>query len=257
MSNTLTAIISGPSLVKERWLSLKMAVWRVVDFEQLFGSQYLFLACHAALPLLLTPELLNLIRVNFLDENAVPFVAESDFLLSSLCRQIDDGLFEVEPSVREVLLVILENQLDPQRPLEIANFLFTYLTKKANKKQSPLTKRVQYWVALAYLEPDLVVEEMSELLKDSLSLDKTSFLEASSQNLIAIMVDTLEIIAKPLGRTQLQEKYVHLMYDTRILAQVLYGYQQVERYSEVSPFLSESMREWLSREMIPLSNSHM
>ena len=107
MSKTLEEIIVAPSLVREQWLSPELAVREVLAFERRFGSKHLMLACHAALPLILTPELLNLIHINFLEEEQIPWVAEVDFFLSPLCRLIDEGLYEVEPSIREVLLVEL------------------------------------------------------------------------------------------------------------------------------------------------------
>jgi hypothetical protein len=127
MSKTFEDIITAPSIVREQWLSPELAVREVLAFERRFGSKHLMLACHAALPLILTPELLNLIHINFLEEEQISWVAEVDFLLSPLCRPIDESLFEVEPSIREVLLVDMENQFGFERPLRLAEFLQFYL----------------------------------------------------------------------------------------------------------------------------------
>lgn len=124
---TLASILPGPGPIRQRWLPTDIAARAVATFERRFGVPHLWLACHAALPLILTPELVNLIRINFLYGWNVPWIAESDFLLSALCRPIGENLFEVDPGVREVLLVELENQFGMERPFEVADFLITYL----------------------------------------------------------------------------------------------------------------------------------
>ncbi|NER07775.1 MAG: hypothetical protein F6K17_37035, partial [Okeania sp. SIO3C4] len=98
------------AVVRRRWLSPENAVREVVRFERRFGEKNLKLACHCGLFLILTPELVNLIRINFLDEENIDWIAESNFLLSSLCRPLQEGVYEVEPCIREVLLVELENK---------------------------------------------------------------------------------------------------------------------------------------------------
>ncbi|WP_353933036.1 hypothetical protein WJM97_10840 [Okeanomitos corallinicola TIOX110] len=58
MIKTLEAVI------RRQWLPPEFAVREVVAFERHFGMKHLWLACHAALPLFLTPELVNLIHIN-------------------------------------------------------------------------------------------------------------------------------------------------------------------------------------------------
>jgi Signal transduction histidine kinase regulating C4-dicarboxylate transport system len=220
MSKTLEAIITAPSLVREQWLSPELAVREVLAFERRFGSKHLMLACHAALPLILTPELLNLIHINFLEEEQIPWVAEVDFLLSPLCRPIDEGLFEVEPSIREVLLVDLENQLGFERPLRLAEFLQFYLAHKSGLKQGSEITRTQRWIAQAYIEPDRVIEELIDLLESDFS--QQEYLLTLSEQIKIINV--LEILAEPLERANQQTKYKYLVNNSRVVAQSIYGY---------------------------------
>jgi hypothetical protein len=219
MSKTLEEIIAAPSLVREQWLSTELAVREVLAFERRFGSKHLMLACHAALPLILTPELLNLIHINFLDEEQIPWIAEADFLLSPLCRPIDEGLFEVEPSTREVLLVELENQFGFERPFELAKFLQFYLNHKSGYKQRSEITSTQRWIAKAYINPDRVVEELTDLLKLSLSSEQylLKLADISKATLI------IELIAEPLERTNLFNSYQFLINDSRILSHLIYG----------------------------------
>ena len=88
----------------------------VRSFERTFGIESKILAEHAALPIALTPDLLNLLRINFLFDKpglsflseskpGLSFLSESDLLLSSLCEEVEDGLYEfVSPDVRNLLL---------------------------------------------------------------------------------------------------------------------------------------------------------
>jgi len=155
-----------PDPIKEHWLSEEMAIQEVVAFERRFGERHLLLACHAALPFILTPELLNLIHINFLDNQKIriPWFAEADFLLSPLCRQIDDTLFEVEPRVREVLLILLEERFKCRQLTDIADFLLAYLQKSQELQRRTATTRTLRWIALSYLAPDETIKEIVDSL---------------------------------------------------------------------------------------------
>ena len=90
-------------------MAIELAQRRVNEFRQRggdYGETALHLAYHAALPVALNAELLHLFRINFfLDPPEIlPYTAEFEFLLSPLCREIDEGLYEIEPEIRDVLL---------------------------------------------------------------------------------------------------------------------------------------------------------
>src|SRR5689334_241341 len=94
-------VVAEESVVRKGWLPPDLAADRIVAFKRHFGDGHLALACRAAFPLVLSPELMNLIRINFLDDRDVPWIAEADVLLA-LCRPIGDDLFQVEPGIREL-----------------------------------------------------------------------------------------------------------------------------------------------------------
>jgi formylglycine-generating enzyme required for sulfatase activity len=249
MTLSIEAVITSPSLVREQWLPTELAVQEVVAFERRFGTKHLKLACHAALPLILTPALINLIRINFLEKEQIPWEAEVDFLLSPLCRPLDEGLYEVEPSIREVLLVELENQFSWERPLELAEFLQFYLQNKSDLQHREEITRTQQWIAQAYIDPDKVIEELTALQESSLS---------TPGNLQSIpkqieLVTTLEILAEPLETTNLRQKYHYLVSDSRVLAQFLYKEDEELKQSDISQkqaqaLLSPVLVSWLSQE---------
>lgn len=78
--------------------SNEIAVERVVGFAQEFGEAHLNLACHAAFPLVLTPDLLYQIRNYFVPE--APWTAVAHVLLSRLCREVGYELYEMDTAVR-------------------------------------------------------------------------------------------------------------------------------------------------------------
>jgi GTP pyrophosphokinase len=222
MSKTLEEIITSPSLVRENWLPTELAVREVLAFERRFGLRHLKLACHAALPLILSPELVNLIHLNFLEGEGIPWVAEVDLLLSPLCRPADEGLYEVEPAIREVLSVELENQFGRERPFTLAKFLEFYLARKSGPKLRPQIIQTQRWIAQAYLNPDLVVQEMTHLLESSLS-EENHILGLSEQIQVT---NTVELLAEPLERTNYHEEYQYLTDNSKVLSEIFYGDEQ-------------------------------
>lgn len=62
----------------------RVAVERIVGFAKQFDEVHLNLACHAAFPLVLTPDLLYQIWAHFVPE--APWSGVARVLLSRLCR---------------------------------------------------------------------------------------------------------------------------------------------------------------------------
>src|SRR5262245_26360248 len=72
-------------------------------FALRFGKACRLLASYAALPLVLTPDLLHYLRTKFLRDE-VPYVAEADLLLSSLCEQVGYEQYMMDSAVRAYLI---------------------------------------------------------------------------------------------------------------------------------------------------------
>ena len=205
------------AVVRKLWLSPENAVEEVVRFERRFGEENFKLACHCGLFLILTPELVNLIRINFLDEENISWIGESNFLLSSLCRPLQEGVYEVEPCIREVLLEELEDKFGWRRPFELAEFLWFYLDKQGERKPSGELRMVQEWIAQAYLDPDRTIREMESFLSESLP-EYNPVLGLAGQEKIPYLV---EILAQPLDQTNLWEQYQNLVLNSHVLAKLL------------------------------------
>ena len=233
------------AVVRKLWLSPENAVEEVLRFERRFGEENFKLACHCGLFLILTPELVNLIRINFLDEENIPWIGESNFLLSSLCRPLQEGVYEVEPCVREVLLGELEDKFSWRRPFELAEFLWFYLDKQGERKPSGELRMVQEWIAQAYLDPDRTIREMESFLSESLPEDNP-VLGLAGQEKIPYLV---EILAQPLEQTNLWKEYQNLVLNSHVLAKLL-----VDEKEGLGEEIEELKEEFGDGEEVKLGN---
>lgn len=150
----------------------QVAQLRVQHFVRSFDDSYLALACHAALPLTLTPELVNYLRNRFMP-GEVPWVAEADLLLSDLCREVGYETYAMEPSVRTLLINELPKRFGRKRMQEVARLMVNYVRHLA--RNSPRARQyelqTQQWAALAYLDDrrSQAVKEIAESLKACLA----------------------------------------------------------------------------------------
>jgi formylglycine-generating enzyme required for sulfatase activity len=119
--------------------------------------EYFLLAQYAALPVILTPELLNYLRDQFLPR--VDWIAEADLLLSDLCRSIGFEQYILMPEVREVLLAKLQQEHAKILP-EIAKKIINYSRYLAQTNSYITHKelRKQEWSAMG-----VIVEEQQNL----------------------------------------------------------------------------------------------
>jgi hypothetical protein len=137
----------------------ELAQRRVNDFRQRYGEYSeaaLHLAYHAALPVALNAELLHLLRVNFfLDPpELLPYTVEFEFLLSPLCREIDEGLYEIEPEIRDELLAGLTQTYNAERTRDIATLLWQYVDHHSPWADRMELERAQQLTALNFLDPE-------------------------------------------------------------------------------------------------------
>lgn len=153
-----------------RWQEQRNQVERFVGR---FETSYRLLLYHAALPLVLTPELLNYLRTQFLPHEQVPWIAEVDLLLSDLCRPVGHELYAMDTDVRAYLLA--EIHADPfwqQRMREVAQVLISYVNYLSHlhpgQRQAEL--QAQRWAAMVYMGDEscrVAVREMAERLQQS------------------------------------------------------------------------------------------
>ncbi|NEO71063.1 formylglycine-generating enzyme family protein [Moorena sp. SIO3H5] len=140
-------------------LTEEIAKQQIESFVARFQPNYRYLACHCALPLVLTPELVNYIRVQFLLNEEVPWIAEADLLLSELCRPVGYELYAMTPAVRSNLLAQFEtpefqHKFGTNRLKSVAQLLMDYVTYLigTNPPSRQREFQAQQWAAMVYLD---------------------------------------------------------------------------------------------------------
>ncbi|MEE3717287.1 formylglycine-generating enzyme family protein [Tumidithrix elongata RA019] len=129
-------------------LDRQIAQQTIASFCDRFGIEHLRLAQYAALPLILTPELVGFLRSRFL-RGEVRWIAEADLLLSDLCRQVGYERFVMEPAVKAQLL----GSLGAEAKQEVASLLLHYIAYLVKEKRYLTATELenQQWAAMFYL----------------------------------------------------------------------------------------------------------
>lgn len=157
-------------------LSPLEAYKEVMWFAAQRGESALRLALHAAVPQGLRPELLHLLRLNFVPESMDQPALESDVLFASFCEDLGGGYFRFDRNARLQLL----SQLDPTyeadsrpRSQQVAGFLLAYIEHQSEDVASDndvfysTYLDVERWVALAFFDPDAAAKQLAAVVKQS------------------------------------------------------------------------------------------
>jgi Caspase domain/TIR domain len=128
---------------------------RLRIFERGYGSALAQLASHAALPVVLNPDFVHLLRVNyFLDPPVtLPYAAEADLLLSPLCTEVDQGQYVIDPDLRDVLLQRLIGGYGRGRLRDVARLLWEYGQRSTPWLDRPGLSEAQQLTALNFIDP--------------------------------------------------------------------------------------------------------
>jgi hypothetical protein len=139
---------------------------KVTLFERRFGAQYRLLAYHAALPLVLTPELVHYLRTEFLGDE-VPWEAEADLLLSDLCSQVGYELYAMDADMRAYLLEQMQHdeRIPSEQMQRLAQLLMSYVNylSEINPGQRERELQAQRWAAMAYLGEESCRQMVEEI----------------------------------------------------------------------------------------------
>ena len=117
-----------------------------------YGDLYRELLDYAAIPVVITPELLNYLRMQFAPK--LPWVAEVDLLLSDLCRLVGYEQYVLQSYVREVLLDTLDTRLGKSKLESAAKLLIGYVEQQKRHSQylSDRELKRQRWSAMAFID---------------------------------------------------------------------------------------------------------
>ena len=135
----------------------QIALERVTGFVQEHSEHaesYLALACHAALPVALTPDLVYQIWARFTPD--APWTAVADLLLSRLCQEGGYELYAMDTAVRDVLLQELAASFGAERITRLSEFVRQYFARQRNTDDPDerAFAESQHWTALAYVNAD-------------------------------------------------------------------------------------------------------
>jgi uncharacterized protein YkwD len=141
----------------------EVASRKIQFFKKYYGEPHLHLACHAAFPVALTPDLLYRLWANFQRTNHgellnIPWIAVADLLLSNLCDEVGHELYEMDIAVRNQLLKQLREHenFGQQRINDLSNFLLGYIQPLLHNDDPDIQDfaQVQQLTALAYSRPN-------------------------------------------------------------------------------------------------------
>ncbi len=148
----------------------KYAAQQIDRFVRRFDASYKKLAYYAALPLVLTPDLLSYLRNNFLRDEKVPWVAEADLLLSDICRLVGYEQYVMETHVRAYLLDEMQQKLGKKRIEAVARLLITYIKNvlRTNPYIGQQELETQQWAAMVYIDDQrqTAVRQISEAYQE-------------------------------------------------------------------------------------------
>ncbi|MDZ8025977.1 MAG: SUMF1/EgtB/PvdO family nonheme iron enzyme [Nostoc sp. DedQUE11] len=196
---------------------------RVDRFVRRFDESYRLLAYHAALPLVLTPELVNYLRNEFLRGEQVPWVAEVDLLLSDLCSQVGYELYAIDTHVREYLLKEMkqDSRFGELRMQQVAQVLYSYVSylSRLNPGRRQKEIQAQRWAAMVYLGDEQCKEAVREIAQQLIETSSGVNTEISSQSSIRAELARLTHITEELSPQLEQEP--NLLEYARLVQRIL------------------------------------
>ncbi|WP_200326023.1 hypothetical protein [Sphaerospermopsis aphanizomenoides] len=166
---------------------------RILGFAQKFDQAHFDLACHAAFPQTLTPDLLYQIWLRFVPQ--APWTAVARILLSRLCREVGYELYEMDVAVRNLLLIELkeDERFGKQQLDKLAEFYTNYLNQQFGKEeaQEEYLTQPQYWIALGSTKSKHLSRKLAEAIESRLKQKNwkelfrlASFIEAVPEALV-------------------------------------------------------------------------
>jgi hypothetical protein len=161
---------------------------RVEAFERRFGQVTLRYAMHAAVPLVIGGPIAHALRINFFqqDPELLPYTAEADVLLSSLCSGTGDSTFEMERETRALLLRGLLREYTHERLREVATLLWLSLDRSAFWPEWGRLAQSQRLALCAILDPAQArrwIGAVRPLLAGGASIEDREWLRAMEEEL--------------------------------------------------------------------------
>src|SRR5205814_1201599 len=156
---------------------------RVMTFSSREGENALRLALHAAVPQVLRPELLHLLRLNFVSDALDGDALEPGVLFAPFCEDLGNGYYRFDRNVRLQLLGHLDPTYEQDmvlRSRQVAGFLLAYFDQQTRNVASgadPLYAshvQVERWVALAFLDPEGAATQLAAAVRQACDPDSVA-----------------------------------------------------------------------------------
>ncbi|MEO0584830.1 MAG: COR domain-containing protein, partial [Bacteroidota bacterium] len=133
------------------------AYWKKYQEE----ASYLELALYASILPALNFSLLSSLAQNFLSERTPLHLLVSDFLQSSLCTPIGQGVYEIYPDVKQNLRQALsESDPDNQITYRLAHFIDYYVKEMGEEIPTPALEEALTWTSKIILNPTSFAEDL-------------------------------------------------------------------------------------------------
>ena len=164
-------------------LDVRDAYDRLDGYGRTYGQVALRLLLHAAIPQTLRPDLVNLLRVNFLPEAGRDASIDADLLFSPLCEHSGAGYYRMDTEVRRHAIALLDavyNPVPEPRSRRVARFLLAYADsceRRSPAGPDPLLREfldIQRWVAIAFLDPARAAARFAEALQREVEVGATA-----------------------------------------------------------------------------------
>jgi hypothetical protein len=158
-----------------------LGVLESYDALEMFAAQAgelpLLLMMHASVPESLRPDLVNLIKINFLPEARGDTSVDADVLLSPFTETLDGGYYRINQQVRRHCLALLASAYRAEpvaRARRVAYLLNAYIDHLEGTTPPPIDSRlrtyceIQRWVALAFIQPESATAAFADAVKQAL-----------------------------------------------------------------------------------------
>lgn len=173
----------------------------LLRFAEALRPAYLRLLYYAAMPLVVTPELLHYLRNAFVRE--APWVAEADLLLAeAIFEEKNFEQYVMQLAVRQYLLGNASQFLGEGNMQQAAHLLVRYISQQLSQSaMSPEDLQTQQWAALLYLEEhyDQVVSEIVKAMQASFQASAVADLSGRAN--YESMLELVRQLAPALGKT--------------------------------------------------------
>ncbi|MCA6583991.1 MAG: formylglycine-generating enzyme family protein [Pseudanabaena sp. M34BS1SP1A06MG] len=202
---------------------IERGLYQIETFLMRFGNDYQALLDYAAIPVVVTPELLNYLRMEFTPK--LPWVAEVDLLLSDLFRVVGYEQYAMQSYVRAVLLDGLDARIGKGRMEAAAKLLIGYVAqlKQENPYLSDRELQRQRWSAMVFID-DRKADVANEISNE---LDQ-SFVDGKPQDDLLGLVTIAEQLSP-----QLRE-FPQLINNARTIGGILRDRQLTKAQKESS-----------------------